>query len=151
MLLVKNRKAFFEHEILEKYVAGISLRGYEVKAIKEGKANFSDSYVQILSGEPFVINMYIGAYSKQSQRFNETDARRSRKLLLKKNEIEKVQRDLMEKGKTAIPLALTLENNVIKLELGIAKGRKKAEKKHLEKERQIKKDLEKARKEITRI
>jgi SsrA-binding protein len=150
MLIVKNKRAFFEHEILEKYTAGISLHGYEVKAIREGKANFSDSYVQILSGVPMVLNMYIGAYSKQSQRFNEADSRRSRKLLLKASEIEKIQRDLMEKGRTAIPLALILEHNMIKLEFGIAKGRRKEEKKHVEKERQIKIDLERAVKESFR-
>jgi len=150
MLLAKNRKAFFEHEILERYTAGISLRGYEVKAIREGKANFSDSYVQILSGVPVILNMYIGAYSKQSQRFNEADSRRSRKLLLSKSEIEKIQRELMEKGRTAIPLALILEHNMIKLEFGIAKGRKKEEKKHVEKERQIKIDLERTVKESFR-
>lgn len=150
MLIAKNRKAFFEHEILERYTAGISLRGYEVKAIREGKANFSDSYVQILSGVPVILNMYIGAYSKQSQRFNEADSRRSRKILLKKSEIEKIQRELMEKGRTAIPLALILEHNMVKLEFGIAKGRKKEEKKHVEKERQIKIDLERTVKESFR-
>ena len=150
MLLAKNRKAFFEHEILERYTAGISLRGYEVKAIREGKANFSDSYVQILSEVPVILNMYIGAYSKQSQRFNEADSRRSRKILLKKGEIEKIQRELMEKGRTAIPLALILEHNMVKLEFGIAKGRKKEEKKHVEKERQIKIDLERTVKESFR-
>lgn len=150
MLLVKNRKAHFEHEILEKFTAGISLQGYEVKAIREGKANFDGSYIQVLRGIPMVVNMYIGPYSKQSQKVGEQESRRSRKLLLHKIEVEKIQKELSEKGKTAIPLALTLEHNLVKLEFGIAKGRKKSEKKHVEKERQIKRDLEKTFKETFR-
>ena len=94
-----------------------------------------------------MVNLYIGPYSKQSQEVNEQTSRRTRNLLLTKSEIEKLKRELSLKGKTAVPLALILSNNLLKLELGIAKGRKKAEKKHLEKERQIQKDLEHARKE----
>ncbi len=147
MLLAKNRKAFYDHEILEKFTAGIALKGYEVKAVKEGKVNMDGSFVQVLGHEVYVINMYIGQYSKQSQETGKQQSRTSRKLLLRKEEIEKLQRELAQKGKTAIPLALILSHNMIKLEFGIAKGRKKVEKKHLEKERQIKRDLEKAVKE----
>ena len=150
MLIAKNRKAFYEHEILEKFTAGIRLHGYEVKAVKEGRVNFDGSYVHILGHRPVVINMHIGAYSKQSQDVDELSTRRTRQLLLTKSEIEKLTRELTQKGKTAVPLALILSKNLVKLELGIAKGRKKAEKKHLEKERQIRKDLERTVKETTR-
>ncbi|EKE00282.1 MAG: SsrA-binding protein [uncultured bacterium] len=151
MLLSKNRKAFYNHEITQTFVAGISLRGYEVKAIREGKASFDGAYVQVLKNQPVVVNLHIGRYSKQSQRVGEKDETRTRKLLLNKTEIANLQQELMQKGKTAIPLALVLNHNMIKLELGIAKGRKKAEKKHLEKERQIQKDLQKESKENFRL
>lgn len=142
MLLAKNKKALFEHTLLEKYVAGIVLHGYEVKALREGKVNFDSSYVQILSGVPYVINLYIGKYSKQSSDFTEYDSRRSRKLLLNKKEIEDIRREILQKGKTAVPLAFILHNNNIKIEFGIVKGKKEFEKKQVAKERQIKRDLE---------
>lgn len=151
MLLAKNQKALFNHEILEKFTAGISLYGYEVKAIKEGKVNFEGSYVQIVRGNPVVVNLHIGHYSKQSQKVNEQDQNRTRQLLLKKAEVEKLARELPQKGKTAIPLALILSHNMIKLEFGIAKGRRKLDKKNLEKERQIERDLEIAIKEANRF
>jgi SsrA-binding protein len=148
MLLTKNRKGLYDYEILEKFTAGISLRGYEVKAAREGKVNFEGSYVQIVGGLPVIVNMHIGHYSKQSQEYNDQEARRSRNLLLNKAEVEKLARMLQEKGKTAVPLALILSHNMIKLEFGIAKGRKKAEKKILVKERQIQRDLEITRKSM---
>jgi SsrA-binding protein len=151
MLIAKNRKALYNYEITQKFLAGLSLYGYEVKAAKEAKINFDGSYVQIIGGEPYVVNLHIGRYSKQSQDEDSQNGRRSRKLLLNKKEIETLQRELSQKGKTAVPLALLIRNNMIKLELGIAKGRKKPEKKLLEKERQIKRDLERAVKEAGRL
>ena len=126
------------------------MHGYEVKAIREGKVNFEGSYVQIVGDKPVVINMHIGQYSKQSQKVNELDQNRTRDLLLNKTEIEKLTKELAQKGKTAIPLALIITHNMIKLEFGIAKGRRKFDKKNVEKERQIKKDLEIALKESNR-
>ena len=151
MLLAKNRKALFDHEIIGKFTAGIILKGYEVKAVREGKVNLNGSYIQVVGNVPVVVNMNIGKYSKQSQSLAEHENTRSRTLLLGKKEIETLRRELSQKGRTALPLALLLKNNMIKLELGIAKGRKKEEKKHLEKERQIKRDLERDVKESGRI
>jgi len=151
MLLVKNRSASFDYELLDKFTAGIVLKGYEVKAAKEKRANLTGSYVQLLGdGEIYIVNMYIGHYSKQSQKSSESDLRRTRKLLLTKFEIEKVRRLLQQKGRAAVPTALLLEHNLVKLEFAIAKGRKQAQKKHLEKEKQIKKDLEREAKEVKR-
>jgi SsrA-binding protein len=145
MLLAKNRKALYKYEPIRKFMAGVVLRGYEVKAIREGKANLTGSYVQILGNEAFVVNMHIGRYSNQSQEVGDT--KRSRKLLLQKREIEKLKQELQQKGKTAVPLALLLKKNMVKLELAIVKGRKKHEKKAVEKEKQIKRDLEIERKD----
>jgi len=148
MLLAKNRKALFNYEIIEKYLAGVVLKGYEVKAIREGKVNFEGSYIATKDGEVFVLGMKIARYSKQSQKTSSEDADRPRKLLLNKNDIEKISKHLNQKGKTAVPLALLLKNNIIKLELAVVKGRSKYGKKHLEKERQIEKDLRKAEKGV---
>lgn len=148
MLISKNRKALFDHEVVEKFTAGIILKGFEVKAIKENKASFEGSYVQIIDGEPYVVNLYIGRYSKQSRDFNELDARRNRKILLNKNEINQLARETSQKGKTAVPLALLLDKGKIKLEFAIVKGRKEFEKKVVAKERQVQKDLAKEAKEL---
>lgn len=141
MLLVKNRKAFLNHELVEKFVAGISLTGHEVKAIREGNVNFEGSYITFDDSTIVLTNLHIGRYSKQSQDVNELSLSRPRNLLLNKNEIAKIRKELAEKGKTAVPLALLLHNGHIKLELAVVKGRKAFSKKNLEKEKQVKKDL----------
>ena len=151
LLLAKNRKALFDHQLIEKYSAGVVLKGAEVKAIREKHVNFEGSYVQILHGIPYLINMNIGRYSKQGKTFNEQDARRSRLLLLNKNEIDDLKRQLHEKGHTAIPMALVLKNNTIKLEFGVMKGKKDYEKKQVIKERQIERDMQAAAKDIKRM
>lgn len=148
MLISKNRKALFDHEIVEKFTAGLILKGFEVKAIKENKASFEGSYVQIIDGEPYIVNLYIGRYSKQSRDFSELDARRNRKILLNKNEIDQLVKETSQKGKTAVPLALLLDKGKIKLEFAIVKGRKEFEKKVVAKERQVQKDLAKEAKEL---
>ncbi len=148
MLLAKNRKALYNYEIIEKYMAGIVLRGYEVKAIRERHVSFEGAYIKLIKDEPFIVNLQIGKYSKQTQKTTPEDEIRPRKLLLHKKEIEMLKRQLNEKGKTAVPLALLLRNNLIKLELAIVKGRKKHEKKAVAKTRQIKKDLQLQRKNL---
>lgn len=148
LLLVKNRSALYDHTLIEKYTAGIVLKGYEVKALREKKANFEGAFIQIIDGDPYVINMHIGRYSKQSE--NAEDDRRSRKLLLNKPEIFEITRLLKQKGYTAIPLALILLNNMIKLEFAVVKGKKEYERKQTVKERQIKRDTDLAFKEVYR-
>jgi len=140
-LLAKNRKALFNHSIIDRYDAGIVLKGYEVKAIREGKADFEGSYIKVDSGEIFVVNLNIGRYSKQSKESEGFNPKRDRKLLLNKNEIAEVYREISQKGKTAVPLALVLSNNKIKLEFAVVKGKKEFEKKQTAKERQIRKDM----------
>lgn len=141
-LLAKNRKALFNHSIIDRYDAGIVLKGYEVKAIREGKVDFEGSYVRVIKGEVFLTNLKIGRYSKQSKEISPQDEKRDRKLLLNKNEIKEINRELSEKGKTAVPLALIMSNNKIKLELAVVKGKKEFEKKQTAKERQLRKDME---------
>jgi SsrA-binding protein len=150
LLIAKNRKALYDHQLVEKYTAGIVLKGYEVKAVREKQVTFEGSFVQIIHGQPFVINMYIGPYSKQSKLFSPQDARRSRLLLLNRHEILDLQRQLHEKGWTAIPLAIVLTHNNIKLEFGVVKGKKEFEKKEVVKARQQERDLAAETKEFRR-
>ena len=148
MLLAKNRKALFNYKIIEKYTAGIMLKGYEVKAIKEKRVNFEGAFVKMQNGEAFLINMHIGRYSKQAQQIDEISEKSPRKLLLNRQELEKIELQVKEKGKTVVPLALILEKNLVKLELAVVKGRKEFEKKQVAKTRQVEKDLLKQRKDM---
>jgi SsrA-binding protein len=150
LLLVKNRSALYDHQLINKYVAGIVLTGYEVKAVREKKVGFEASYVQILKDGPYVVNMFIDEYSKQSQKGLEKNTKRARKLLLNQSEIDEIVRELEQKGRTAIPLAIILLNNRIKLEFAVVKGKKEYEIKSAAKERQIKKDMQKELKEFRR-
>lgn len=151
MLLAKNRRALYDYSLIEKYIAGIELYGFEVKAIREGKAGFEGSFIELKDGELYVNNMYIARYSKQSTLVGEYDERRSRKLLLTSKEISEITRQLQEKGKTAVPLALILQHNLIKLELAVVKGKKEFEKKIVAKERQIKMDLDREARSYKRV
>ncbi len=129
-------------------MAGLVLRGYEVKAIKERHVSFEGAYIKFIGDEPYIVNLQIGRYSKQTQKTAPEDEIRPRKLLLHKKEVEMLKRQINEKGKTAVPLALLLRNNLIKLELAVVKGRKKYEKKAVAKARQIERDLRIQRKNL---
>lgn len=143
MLLAKNRKGLRNYDILEKFVAGVVLKGYEVKAIREGNVSFEGAYVKMIDGAPTLISTHIGKYSKQSQDIEDLNPKRDRELLLNKREIYKIERELNQKGKSAIPLAFILRNNLIKLEIAVVKGRKAHRVKQVEKDKQVQKDLEK--------
>jgi len=148
MLLAKNKKATFEYEILDKYTAGLVLWGYEVKSVREGNVNFEGSLVTVMGGEACVVNLHIGRYSHQSQKYSEKEARRTRKLLLNKKEVLKLAQAISLKGHFAMPLALILQHNLVKLELGVVRSKKQYEKKRLLVEKQIERDLDRARKAL---
>jgi SsrA-binding protein len=150
LLLAKNRKAMFNHTLLERYSAGIVLKGYEVKAIREGKVDFEGSYIKPVKEVLNVVSLYIGKYSKQSKTLDKFEEKRSRPLLLNKKEVADIERELLEKGKTAVPTALVMQHGKIKLEFAVVKGKKEFEKKQTAKDRQIKIDLAKESKEIKR-
>ncbi|GAB6281508.1 MAG: SsrA-binding protein SmpB [Ignavibacterium sp.] len=120
--IVINRKARHEYEILQTYEAGIVLVGSEVKSIREGKVNLIDSYAEIRNGEVFLIGMHISEYKQANIQNHEP--LRTRKLLLNKNEIRKLIGKVKEKGLTLIPLRLYFKNGKVKVELGLAKGKK---------------------------
>lgn len=138
--LIQNRKAGFNYTILETYLAGIQLMGTEVKALRESKASISEAYCHITNGEVFILGMHISEY-KEIKHTNH-EPLRERKLLLNKKEIQKLTKSLNEKGLTIIPLAVKLsESGFIKIQLGVAKGKKFFNKKDSIKEKDIEREL----------
>ena len=140
---IKNKKAYFDYEILEELEAGIVLKGTEIKSIRNGKANLKDSYAIIKNNEIFILNMHISPY-EQGNIFNHEETR-TRKLLLHKKEILKLRDSLEIKGLTLIPLKLYFKDNCAKILLGLAKGKKLYDKRESIKKREndieIKKSL----------
>lgn len=121
-LVATNKKAFHDYFIIEKLEAGIVLSGTEVKAIREGRLNLKDSYAHIKDGEAFLLNCHISPYSHGNQQNH--DPTRTRKLLLHRKEIRKLIGKTQEKGLTLVPLRVYLRRGRIKVELGLARGKK---------------------------
>ncbi len=134
-IIATNKKAHFNYEILEKYIAGIALEGSEVKSIRLGNMRINDAFVSIKNGEVFLKNSFIKQYEKASSFVPKTD--RDRKLLLNKNEILKLKQKSAEKGLTIVPLAVGFNNNLVKIEIGLCKGKKLYNKKETLKEKDI--------------
>ncbi|MCS7281529.1 MAG: SsrA-binding protein SmpB [Desulfobacterota bacterium] len=140
-----NRKARHDYEILETYEAGIVLKGTEVKALREGRANIKDSYAKIRNGEIFLINSHISPYSYGN--VNNHDPERERKLLMHKREIMKLLGKVKERGYTLVPLSIYFDkNNRAKVELALAKGKSKYDKREAIKKRDEKRIEELERK-----
>jgi len=142
-IAISNRKARFEYEILETFEAGIVLVGSEVKSLRQGKANLQDSYALVKNGEVWLLNMHINPY-EQANQFNH-DPLRTRKLLLNKSEIAKLQIKTNEKGLTLIPLKLYFTKGIAKVELGIGKGKKLHDKRESIKERDVTREMQRAK------
>lgn len=139
---ILNKKARFDYEIYDKFEAGIVLTGTEIKSIRNGSCNLKDSYILIKNNEAYILNMHISAYDKGSI-FNK-DETRTRKLLLHKNEILKLKDKISIKGFTIVPLKLYFNRGLAKLEIGVAKGKHTYDKKESIKERDIKRETDKA-------
>ena len=138
---ILNRRAKHDYFIEEEIECGIVLKGTEIKSLREGKANITDSYGHIRRGEIYVLNMFISQY-KQGNIFNHEETR-TRKLLLHKKEILKIMNKVNLEGYTLIPLKVYLKNNKAKLLLGICKGKKLYDKRESAKEEDIKRNLAK--------
>ena len=137
---IKNRSAFHEYFFDNKYVAGIVLTGTEVKSLREGKASFNDSYCIIHKGEMWLKSLHIAQYSHGTA--NNHDPLRERKLLLQKREITKIEGKLKEKGYTLIPLRIFFnEKNLIKVEIGLGKGKKLHDKRETIKKRDVEREM----------
>lgn len=140
-LITENRQARHEYFIEETYTAGIVLEGAEVKSIRAGSVNLKDSFCSLYKGEMFIKNMHITTYDK-SGAFNSKDSKRDRKLLLNRAEINKIVGKINEKGYTLVPLSLFFEGSLVKVSLGVCKGKHTYDKKETIKERDIKKSLD---------
>ncbi|HKC35393.1 MAG TPA: SsrA-binding protein SmpB [Chitinophagaceae bacterium] len=137
---IKNRSAFHEYFFDNKYVAGIVLTGTEVKSLREGKASFNDSYCIIHKGEMWLKSLHIAEYSHGTT--NNHDPIRDRKLLLQKREINKIEAKLKEKGYTLIPLLIFFnDKNLIKVEIGLGKGKKLHDKRETIKKRDVEREM----------
>ena len=138
---ILNRKARYDYEILDKFEAGIVLTGTEIKSIRNGQANLKDSYAIIKNGEAYLLNMHISEY-KQGNQFNH-DETRTRKLLLHKNEIKKINDKVSIKGLTLVPVKLYFNKGKAKIELAIARGKHTFDKKETIKQRDIEREVKK--------
>ncbi|MFK7812477.1 MAG: SsrA-binding protein SmpB [Maribacter sp.] len=143
---IKNKKARFEYELLDKFMAGIVLGGTEIKSIREGKASISESFCEFNDrGELFIINMQIDEYSHGSH-YNHLP-KAERKLLLNKRELKKLNKEVNTSGLTIIPLNLFLnEKGLAKLNIALAKGKKLYDKREVMKDRDNKRDLARIKK-----
>ena len=144
-VIVTNRKAWHEYHILDKYESGIVLHGSEVKAIREGKANIKEAYVRFIENELFVIGMHIGKYSNEG--YSTHTPVRDRKLLLHKKELLNLRKMVDEKGKTLIPLSMYLKGGRVKVEFGLAQGKKMWDKRKTKMEKDVKRQVDRAMKD----
>ena len=144
-IYIKNKRAYFEYSILDKYTAGIKLMGTEIKSIREGKANLNDAFCTFIDNQLYVRNLHISEYSYGS--FYNHEAKRDRVLLLNKKELKKLQTRGEEKGLTIVPLSLFInERGFAKLEIGLAQGKKTYDKRETMKERDTKIEMDRAMK-----
>lgn len=141
MIEINNRKAKFDYEILETIEAGIALTGTEVKSIRNGSANLKDSYAIIRRNEVYLLGMHISPY-KQGNIFNHEEIR-TRKLLLHKKEILKLNNRITMEGITLVPIKLYFHRNRAKILLGVAKGKKLYDKRESIKKRDIEREIKK--------
>jgi len=137
---IRNRQATFQYELLDKFIAGIALRGTEIKSIREGKVNLQDGYCYFSNGEIFTKGINITPYA-QGTHYNH-EAARERKLLMKKSELKKLQSKVEEKGLALIPIRIFInDRGLAKLEIALARGKKTHDKREGIKERDIKREL----------
>ncbi len=140
VIISTNKRAYFDYQILETYEAGVELRGFEVKAIKTGRVKLAGSYVVIRNNQAWLLNADIPPYQPANTP-PDYDSKRTRKLLLKKSEIKNLIGRVQEKGLTLMPLKVYTKNRKIKIEIGLAKSRKKMDKRELIKKRDIEREI----------
>jgi SsrA-binding protein len=143
--LASNRRARFNYTVDETLECGIELQGTEVKSVKEGKFSFSDSYAKIEDSELWLVGLHITPYKFGN--IHNHDPERPRKLLAHRQEIKRLGRKVAERGLTLVPLSFYLKNGLVKLELGVCRGKKTVDKRESIKNRDVKRDTERALKE----
>ena len=141
---IKNRKAYFEFVILDKFIAGIVLTGTEIKSVREGKVSLDESYCTFVGNELFAINMTIAEYKFGT--YHNHEPKRDRKLLLTQRELKKLHVKVKEKGLTIIPVLMFVnEKGLAKLEIGLAKGKRLYDKRESLKTKDLKREIERGR------
>ena len=138
-LVTTNRKARHDFTILDTYEAGLVLSGTEVKSLRQGKANLTDGYAMLKNGEMWLFGMHISPYEQGS--YSNVDPVRNRKLLFHKSEIRKLASKMQQKGLTLVPLKVYFKNNVAKVLIAVAQGKKSYDKRQAIAERETKRDL----------
>ncbi|MBD2577091.1 SsrA-binding protein SmpB [Oscillatoria sp. FACHB-1406] len=146
-IISDNRQARYLYEILETYEAGIELVGTEVKSIRAGRVNLRDAYGLIRNGEAWLLNGHISPYQASGDYFNH-DPRRTRKLLLKRKEISKLVGQLEQQGLTLVPLKMYFKRGWVKVSLGLGRGKKLHDKREAIKERDDKRQMQRALKQF---
>lgn len=136
---ITNKKAYFDYEILESFEAGVVLNGGEVKSIRRGRINLKDAYVKIINDELWLVNADIPRYEYASD--DNYDPFRSRKLLIKRNQLNRIESKIKQGNLTIIPVSIYTVRGYIKVEIALAKGKKYHEKRKREKERDMERDL----------
>lgn len=141
---IRNKRASFEYFFIETFIAGLALRGTEVKSLREGKANLQDAYCTFFKGELWVKQMHISPYA-QAAHYNH-DLTRERKLLLNKKELKKLEKGMQDKGNTIIPIRVFInDRGLAKMEIALAKGKKLYDKRESIKDRDVKRELERVK------
>ena len=141
-----NRKAGFEYHLIDKYEAGIVLKGSEVKSIREGKVNIKGSYIRFIDNELYLIGMHIGDYSHADTMTHENIT--DRKLLLHRKEINTIGELIDQKGKTLIPMSLYFKRDLVKVKFAVGTGKKKWDKRQDKVDRDVKRQLDREVKKI---
>ena len=148
MVLARNKKAFHDYFIEEKLEAGMELVGTEVKSVKAGKVSIKESFIRIIKNEIFIMNMHITPY--EFGNINNLPESRVRKLLLNRKEIEKWAAKIKEQGYTIIPLSVYTKQRLVKMEIGLAKGKKLHDKREALKRKDQERDMKKVQKDFRR-
>lgn len=148
-VLARNKKAFFDYFIEDKYEAGIELVGTEVKSIKAGKVSIKESFVRIIKNEMFIMNMNVTPY--EFGNIHNLPEKRVRKLLLNRKEINKIGQKIKEQGYTIVPLSIYTKQRLVKVEIGLAKGKKNYDKRETLKRKDQEKEMKKVQKNYSRF
>lgn len=141
-IVAQNKKAYHDFFIVDTFEAGIELQGTEIKSVRKGSVNLKDSFIRIKNDEAYIENMHIAPY-EQGNRFNH-EPLRTRKLLLHKKEIKKLQKEVKESGLTIVPTKLYFNTAKLKVEIALARGKKLYDKRQDLKEKDSKRDIERA-------
>lgn len=149
-VLAQNKKASHDYFIEETYECGMVLSGTEIKSLRKGKANISDSFATIRNGEAFIHNMHISPF-EEGNRFNPTDPTRARKLLLHKQQIHKLLGESKRDGYTLVPLKVYVKNGYAKLLIGLGRGKKLYDKRETDAKRDATRDIQRALRERQKV